>query len=258
MASIEGRLVATLGSAIAKNKPSPKSKVQSGTQSIRRTMALIKAVAEYDDKGARLSEMVTMVKVPSTTAHRILAVLVSEGFIEFDAVSKCYHIGSGLYSSGEKAQRYAIKRKCRLCLENIAGQTLNSVYLVGRSGLVAICIDRMEGHSAIRVVAYDVGSRPVPGFGAASLALLSFLPKDEFESILEANKIRYEKFHNITASEIRYLAQKSRKKGYVFSENFHMEGINGTGMPILDSARNVVATISVGSASDRLDLEHSK
>ena len=44
----------------------------------------------------------------------------------------------------------------------------------------------------------------------------------------------------------------------MFSENFHMKGINGVGVPILDSARNVVAAISVGSTRDRLDLEHSK
>lgn len=235
-----------------------KSDFPQGTQSISRTILLLRTVADNNENGLRLSEIARKVKIPKATVYRLLSVLVSERFIDLDPDSKCYRIGIGLYSLGVKGEQFAIREKYRFCLENIAEKTNASVYLVIRSGFDALCVDFIEGRTPFRVVAYDVGSRTVLGFGAASLAILSFLKDDEVESILRSNEQRYIKYHGITANRVRNLIKKARKLGYVFSESYHFKGMNGVALPIYNEDGNVIAAISIGALADQLDFKSSK
>jgi len=245
-----------------KKKGLPKSKshftFQEGGESVRRATRLVRTVAESNELGIRLSQIARKMDLPVTTAHRILNVLVSEGFLEYDPVSKCYHIGIELYSLGSKAQQFALREKYRSCLENVARETLDSVYLVIRSSLDALCIDDIEGESTIRIMAYNLGSRRPLGIGAGSLALLAFCPDDEIESILKANELRYRQNNKMTVSKVRGLIKQTRKLGYAFNEGHFMKGINGVGVPIYNNQGDVVAAISAGSISERIDRIRSK
>ena len=73
-------------------------KLQDGAKSIHRALSVLRAVSEYSDKGARLTKIARKVKLHVATARRILLVLNSEGFVNFDPVSKLYHIGPEIYS----------------------------------------------------------------------------------------------------------------------------------------------------------------
>jgi DNA-binding IclR family transcriptional regulator len=231
---------------------------QEGGQSVHRAIRLLRRVAESNEQGIRLSQIAKKMDLPVTTAHRILNVLVSEGFLEYDPISKCYHIGIELYSLGSKAQRFALREKYRSCLENVARETLDSVYLVIRSSLDALCIDDIEGKSTIRIMAYNLGSRRPLGIGAGSLALLAFSPDDEIESILKANELRYQQNNKMTVSKVRGLIKQTRKLGYAFNEGHFMKGINAVGVPVYNDQGDVVAAISVGSISERIDRVRSK
>lgn len=241
-----------------KNTLNPKSDLPQGTQSISRTILLLRTIADHNEKGLRLTEIVRKVKIPKATVYRLLSVLVSEQFIDLDPDSKCYHIGIGLYSLGVKAEQFAIREKYRFCLEKIAEETSAATYLVIRSGIDALCIDFIEGRTPFRVVAYSIGFRTVLGFGAASLAILSSLKDNEVKSILRANEERYIKYYGITADRIKSMIKKVRKLGYVFSESYHFKGMNGVAVPIFNEDGNAIAAISIGAIADQLDFKSSK
>ncbi len=57
---------------------------QKGAQSVHRTVALLRAVAKYNDQGANLSKIARKVGLHVATAHRILSALVAEGFVSYD------------------------------------------------------------------------------------------------------------------------------------------------------------------------------
>lgn len=241
-----------------KNTINKGSQYPEGTQSIRRVILLIRTVAKNSEKGLRLSQIVRKVKLPNATVHRLLSALVSENFVDYNSDSKCYHIGIDLYSIGVKAEQFAIKSKYRHCLDRISEITHGTIYLVMISGYDALCIDSIEGKTNIRAVAYDIGSRIALGYGAGSLACLSFSSDTEIERILKANELRYKKYYNISVAKIRMLIKKARKIGYVFSESYHFKGMNGVGVPIFSENGNVIGAISVAFASDQLDLKRSK
>jgi DNA-binding IclR family transcriptional regulator len=238
-------------------KATGQTALKEGAQSIQRAILLLRTVAESQESGSRLFQIAEKVGLPTTTVHRILAVLVAEGLIEYDPATKFYHIGIGLYVLGNQARRFALREKYRTCLENISHETSDSVYLVVKSGFDALCIDSIEGRSTIRIMTYRVGSRRPLGIGAGSLALLAFSKAEEIELVLTANRFRYNDY-KLSLAQIRDAIGKARSIGYAFSKGHYIKGVNGVGIPLYDGQGNVTAAISVASIADRIDLKRSR
>jgi len=232
--------------------------IKEGTQSIFRAILLLKTVAEADEQGFRLYQIADAVRLPITTVHRILNVLVSEGLLEYDPALKSYHIGIGLYSLGSKATHFGLRSKYRSCLENIAHETKNSVYLIVKSGLDALCIDSIQSKSMIRIMTYTIASREPLGIGAGSLALLAFSSDEEIKFILEANRLRYEKNKDTSVIKLKSQIKKARRLGYVFNRGAYMKGINAVGLPLFEVTGEIAAAISVASIAEQIDFDRSK
>lgn len=224
-----------------------------GAQSIQRAISLIRAVARHNERGISLSRVAPEAGLHVATAHRILSVLAQEGFITHDPISKLYYLGVDLFLLGNAAQQFTIRNLFRTALERIAAETGDTVFLLMRSGNDALCIDRVEGKFPIRTIMIDIGVRRPLGVGAGSLALITFLPADQFEAILSANASRYPQYKNLTAEDIRKLAAISHHHGYVVSEGLFHEGVTSIGVPLFDPQKEVIASITVSSISQRMD-----
>jgi DNA-binding IclR family transcriptional regulator len=223
-----------------------------GTKSVSRAISLLRAVARYNETGAHLSTLARNVGLHVVTARRLLSVLVAEGLLSFDPQKKTYRIGIALYHIGSAAKQFEIREKLRSTLEKIADETEDTVFLFVRQGNDSICIDRIEGRFPIRALLVDVGtSRPL-GIGASSLALIAFLPDDQFEEAFSANLKHYESFPNWAPQKILELAKKSQKKGYVVSESLFWPGVTAISVPLLDAQGGVIAAISVSAISSRM------
>jgi DNA-binding IclR family transcriptional regulator len=231
----------------------PDSDYPKGVQSIQRAIILLRYIAKRNERGVALSKIAKQLGMNVATVHRILSVLIQEGLITRDLVSKRYHLGFGLSLLGDAAYQYSIRNEFRTLLEDIAEETGNTVFLLIRSGSDALCIDRVDGKFPIQTVPIDVGVRRPLGIGAGSLALIAFLPDDQFEIFLSSNVSRYLKYKNMTPKDVRNLATISKKAGYVVSKGLFHEGIISIGIPILNRSKEVIAAITVSSISQRMD-----
>jgi len=234
------------------------SRAIQGTQSVSRAISLLRAVARYNENGARLSSLARNVGLHAVTARRLLSVLVVEGLVSFDPQKKIYKIGIALYHIGSAAKQFEIREQFRSILEKIADETEDTVFLFIRRGNDAICIDRIEGRFPIRALLVDVGvSRPL-GLGASGLALIAFLPRDQFEEAFTANLNQYKSFRNLNPQLILDLAKKSQKKGYVVSEGLFWPGVTAISVPVFDAQGGVIAAISVTAIFSRMNRTRQK
>ncbi|RJQ57428.1 MAG: IclR family transcriptional regulator [Desulfobacteraceae bacterium] len=183
----------------------------------------------------------------------ILSALTAEGFLSYEPLSKRYQLGIELYLLAGSARQFSIRNQFRSALEQVAGETGDTVFLLIRSGNDALCIDRVEGKAPIRTVPVDVGARRPLGIGAGSMALTAFLPTDRVEAVIASNALRYSRFTKLGIDDIRDLAEKSRKTGFVVSEGIFHEGVTSIGIPILDGKGEVIAAVTVSSISQRMD-----
>jgi DNA-binding IclR family transcriptional regulator len=241
-----------------KKKAGTVLKILPGAQSLHRAISLLRTVARHNNKGARLSQLSREVSLHVATARRLLTVLTMEGLTAYDPNSKCYSLGIGLYHLGSMAQQFTIRDQLHSTLEEIASETEDTVFLLVRSGNDALCIDRVEGKFPIRALTIDVGMRRPLGVGAGSLALIAFLPDEQFKAFTSANEHRYPEHRNLNVNIIQKLAKRSRKKGYVLSDDLFWEGVISISVPIYNKKNDIIAAITVTAIADRMTASRQK
>lgn len=223
-----------------------------GAKSLRRAISIINAVAFYEEAGARMSKLAQKVDLPTSTAHRILSVLVSEDLIAYDDNTKKYHLGFRFYALGEKARKFDIREKFHSALKNVSEKTGETTYLMIRAGNDAFCLDRIVGSYPIQVLTTEIGQRRPLGIGGGSLAILSSLPDDICGSIIKANADRYPEFMARTADDVFKMVRKTRRDGFALSQkNIDVETV-GVGVPIINEQGKVLGAISVAGINTRM------
>jgi DNA-binding IclR family transcriptional regulator len=229
-----------------------------GAQSIHRAIAVLRAVAHYNQQGVRLSKVSQKLGLHTATVHRMLSVLVKEQLVTHDPVSKLYHIGLGLYSLGAAAPQASIRDKLRPALERIAEKTGDTCHLVIRSGNDAMCIDRVIGKYPVQVLTLEVGERRPLGIGASALAILSSLPEGEIEPILHANRPGYRSYKNRKVADVARAVESSRHMGHAVSDRVVNSETAGVGVAVKDSDHRVIAAISVAGITQRMGKKRQK
>lgn len=226
------------------------SRTSEGTQSIRRAIQILHAVAA--NKDMRLTQIANEVGLHVATTRRILVALVDMGVLQTSGNHSTYSLGPMVLHLGQVARdQNVIIEPFRPCLEEIAKRSGDTVLLSVRSQNNAVCVLRIEGAFPIRTMIIDVGSIRPLGAGAGSLALLAWLPDQQVERIVTLHASAYPKL-SIQADQVLQLVKQSRKLGYALNDGLMLKGISGLGIPISDTAGNIVAAISITAISSRL------
>lgn len=224
----------------------------SGVQSLQRAAAILTTVARRGPIGLGLAEISRRTTLPHGTARRILASLIDARLICQDEQTRRYTTGPLLYELGASSPHQSqLIRQARPALERLAAETGDTVYLVARSGLDAVCLERIEGSHPIRVVTMGIGERRPLGLGAAGLAILAALDDSEIVSVLRDNRAEYETFGRELA-DVRASIETARSLGYAPTDGLLTPGVAGIGMVILSAAKIPVAGISIASVSARI------
>ena len=221
-----------------------------GTQMIDRTVALMRLVATYCPKGARLTDLAEEAGLPPPTARRILKRLVDHGLVAQDDTKHRYSLGKLAFELGLSANHVtAESARYRPLIEAIGKATGDTVFLVLRSGLDSICVDRVDAGHTEKPTTLRVGDRLPLGVGVAGMALLAALPVDEAEDVIAANQAVYRRFTRTTGSTFREHLETARKVGHVVRRSPVTPGIVGFGMVLPHPSGGVQAAISGATAA---------
>lgn len=225
---------------------------RTGTQSIERVVGMLRVLASRGRRGMRIADVATTSGLPMSTCFRMLQRLEVEGLVTRDALTRKYFLGPLLYELGLLAQpNYRMSDLCNPAMALIAERTQDTVYLSERRGLEAVCTNRALGDYPIKALTLDVGIRRPLGVGAGGLAILSLLPEAEADSIIEANRHRYEKFATFTADVLQTEVRKARERGYSFLDSAVTPGTAAVGVAF--PADRPIGAVSVAAISSRLD-----
>ncbi|BEQ16617.1 IclR family transcriptional regulator [Desulfoferula mesophila] len=231
----------------------PKS--QRGVQSIHRAIGLLRTVVSNNERGISLAALARECGLHVATARRMLGALENEGLINYDSVTKLYHLGIELFYFGAAAYQFQMRDRYRHALERIALRTEDTAFLLVRSGNDALVIDRVEGAFPIRTLTHEVGQRSPLGMGAGSTALLASLPEKKIHSVIQANKRRYAQYKNSTPEDVWQLVEHFREHGYSLTGGVFIPEAVGLGRAVHDASGEVVAAVSVAAIKQRMDPE---
>jgi DNA-binding IclR family transcriptional regulator len=91
------------------------------------------------------------------------------------------------------------------------------------------------------------------GIGQGAMAILAHLPEAECEEILRQNVPRIRHLGALDEVYLRTEAAKVRAQGFANSNSGLIEGMAGVAVPVFDANGRVVAALSVGTLTARLE-----
>lgn len=220
---------------------------------LERALQLVRLLATAGGRGAGLTDLSRQTGLPHPTVHRLLQRLLVEKLVRQMASSKRYALGPLAFELGlAAAQQFDIRSACRPALEAVAHELGDTSYLVVRSGLEAVCIDRQEGPSPIRVFTLEIGSRRPLGLGAAGLAILAALQEDERAAVLKQVLPRVLELGQLPAAEFHASIERCCKEGHSFIRNRVTLGVSAVGVAIRDALGTAIGAISIAAVDSRV------
>lgn len=238
-------------------RPAPKSdQARSGqVQSLTRALAILNAVSESHD-GMGLTDISQMVNLPTSTSHRLLTTLESEGFVRFDAAQSLWQIGIRAFIVGNAFTRtrdvVAIARPFMRRLMEEAGETVN--LYVEDSG-EAICMGQVESRQMMRAIARPGGRVRLHCSGAGK-AMLAHMNDADLTRILRTHGLpRITDKTLDTPSRLRDDLAQIRQRGYAIDDEEHAVGLRCVAGAILDEHGVPVAAISLSGPMARITDE---
>ncbi len=221
-------------------------------ESVLRAMRLLDCF-EIGRPEMTLAELVRCGGYSKTTTYRLLTTLEEAGWLErtpsaaFRLTIKSFQVGS-IVMEGLELRREAVPIMERLA--QVCGET---VYLTVPSGTHAVCLERTDGGSAVRVADLHVGGAQPLHLGAGPRALLAFDEEGLLPALLDAGLSRRTEHTIVDPDALRADLEQVRRRGYSISdEDATTPGVAAIGAPVFDAGGSVVAALSVGGLAPRI------
>jgi IclR family acetate operon transcriptional repressor len=221
-----------------------------GVQSVERALELLEALAETGEaKG--VSELARATGLPVATIHRLLATMVSRGYVRQDTGSHKYTLGSHLIRLGDAAARdfAQFARPYLAELMEASGETANLAML--EDGQVAYVAQVASRHHRVRMFT-EVGRRVHPHTSGVGKVVLAFRPRVEVEALLARTGLPRRTPRTIT-DPARFLAEldKVAGQGYAIDSGEEEVGVRCLAVPVFGVGGSVAA-MSVSAPEGRL------
>ena len=220
--------------------------------SLQRGLAILRALAATDGRGARLTDLAAATGLTQATLHRLLRTLVNDGLAE-QTEGRLYRLSVEFFALAAQAGNpESLRDIVRPSLLRLSSSLNDTIFLFVRSGYDALCLDRCEGPFPIRSFTNDVGGRVALGVGQAAMVLLAYLPEAERDEVIRFNVPRLRDLGVYDEVYLRAEIDRVRAQGYCSRETGVIPGMTGAAVPVFDRNGRVVAAISVGTLLDRL------
>ena len=227
-----------------------------GTRSLQRAIGILRLMARMEASGARLSDLARLAEIPHPSMHRILKCLIAERLVVQDPVTRLYQLGPLNFELGlATMHKTEFQQRFRPNLEQIAAQTGDTAYLIARSGLDFVCLDRVEGSYPIRAVMLHVGGRRPLFLGAGGQSLMASLKPAEFDRMLRALG-REIALAGMEPESVRRGILRAREAGFgLVRDNAHL-GVASLAISIPEPSGAPRFAVSLAMVSDRMTPAH--
>jgi IclR family acetate operon transcriptional repressor len=238
---------------VSTSQPRPAAEAQrgnDGVQSVERALELLEALADPGEARG-VSELGRATGLPVATIHRLLATMVSRGYVRQDTGSHKYTLGSHLIRLGEAAARdfAQFARPYLAELMEASGETANLAML--EDGQVAYVAQVPSRHHRVRMFT-EVGRRVHPHTSGVGKVVLAFRPRAEVEALLARSGLPPRTPRTIT-DPARFLAEldKVASQGYAIDSGEEEVGVRCLAVPVFGVGGSVAA-MSVSAPEGRL------
>lgn len=216
--------------------------MQNTTQSVRRALALLGAFG----RGAPslgITQLSAKVGLHKSTAYRLAATLVAEGFLHQDAVTGRYSLGEGLYRiAAGFVEHDPLLREGREVLRRLRDACGHMVSLAVLDDDQVLFVLVMEATLPVRAAAMRAGDRLPVSVSAAGKVLLADLSRGKADALLRRSGLPRLTPASATSRQalLRELV-RVRRDGIGWGREESATGLLALAAPVRRGARTVAA-----------------
>jgi DNA-binding IclR family transcriptional regulator len=199
-----------------------------------------------------VAELARRTKINKATCHRLVATMVKAGWLvrsssaNYRPSLKVFRIGAPALGDID------LRDHCHEVLRELAAEFGDTAYLMMPDGDRAVCVDRFEGNTPVRVMVVEVGSSLPLNVGAAPLAMLAHRD-DLLEELSDESLPRLTPETVSTMAELRVKLEEIREHGFSTSFGDIVDGVSAIGAPIHDADGTVIGALSLGGLAPRFE-----
>jgi len=225
---------------------------------VARVIALLRVMAESHND-LTLTALSEKLDLAPSTIHRLLALLIKEGLVGRNPLTKTYYcasefvrISSLVVSSSQ--------------LVDLAVPVLKSlVDQFNETSLLCLYLEQQQRYTISKVLhgthllRYDIlENTPLPlAWGASARSILAFLPQTEIDDILAKSGPSQVSGDLVDARTVADLAL-TKKRGYAYTPGQRVAGSVGLGAPVFGANRKVVGSVCLTVPQTRFDSKQEK
>lgn len=213
---------------------------------IGKALALLDLLSQLDgDVG--LSDCARLASLDKATARRMLVELEKHGFIEQDAESRKYRLGSAPVRLARiREARYPFIGVAAPLVKALAEDAGETVHLAEFAGGRLSTVHVEDAPQAHRVIV-KLGTILPFHATASGLAFLAFCPQAEIASALSKPLERFSR-HTITdPDEFRLRLSETAERGFSISQQGLEEGVISAAAPVLSPGGRPIGTVAIAA-----------
>lgn len=233
-----------------KSRESPES-------AVARALSLLTAFS-FVDPVLGVSELGRRVKLPKSTVHRLLGILVQEGFVERTPDDR-YRLSLKLYEIGQEVVSTRVLRQVgHVPLERLHNDSGEAAHLAVLSGADVVYLDRLESPQMMGLFT-KVGRRRAAHATSSGKVLLAYGSQADVDDVIAAGLPRLGPRTITTRTRLMQALADIRKAGYAISADESAPGVVSIAAPIFDRLGACVAAVSVAGPLIRMPADrHDK
>jgi DNA-binding IclR family transcriptional regulator len=217
-------------------------------RAVGRALAIFDAY-DNDHLSLTLQEIAERIRMPKTTAFRLVNTLERAGFlVRIDNQQYCLSLKMARLG-GLVRSTLSVREIARPVMLEVNAQTKETVTLNTAVGNERMVLEVVDSPSPLMSMA-RLGQHMPMLLGAASRVLLAYMEPGELEQVLKVNTAGADNFDR--AAFDRELARACRQ-GYAISRGTRVAGLTAIAVPIFDINNRVPYCLAVTGPSVRID-----
>ncbi len=199
-----------------------------------------------------LTELSSIVDMPPSSTHRLLATMQKHGFTEFDELTQDWMIGVEAFRIGNTfTYRTNLFESARKVMQNLMVDTGETANLAIADNGDIVFVNQVETQNPIRAF-FRAGTRGPMHASGIGKTLLASLSHEEVLKILQVKGLQEFTPETLTSSEALFRdLEKTRQRGWSFDNEERYSGMRCVAATIYNAYGEPVAGISVSGPTAR-------
>lgn len=233
----------------------PPGRTEKGSvKSADRALAIIDYVSELGDFA--LSDLLRDLRLPRSSAHGLLATLVSRGWLEHNTETHRYRLGLRAWSVGQTYSGHVdVARVAGPVMDELRDQLAETIQLARLHGIENVYLAISEARRPMRL-ASSVGMRLASHATGVGKVLLAELDPADAEKRLRAQVLpRFTDRTVVDPDNLLAILDHARRRGWATDDEEFLSGCRCIAVPVYNDGSGLIIAMSVTAPASRVGAD---